>query len=214
MLVAHSEKRGWTGDGWVSADGGMLTLDSAALHSKWVRDIFDEQARNPPGPNHGCGPSQAPVECWDGADEHGWCLGGGDVAAQGQPPSCGAPHWAVAAMVIPHALWRHHGDLRILEENFAGMKLFMDWMTYTADNSTGLVSHARWADWCAPNTNKHGTAAEPHQVAAFAQLMGWSILADVSAALGKSEEANEASANLAKLKGAGKKVLNPDPNAA
>ena len=30
----------------MSSDGGMLTLDTAALHTKWVRDIYDEQARN------------------------------------------------------------------------------------------------------------------------------------------------------------------------
>ncbi len=197
----------------MSVDGGMLTLDTGALHSKWIRDIFDEQNRNPPGPNQGCGPSQAPVECWDGADEHGWCLGGGDVEAVGQPPSCGAPHWAVAAMVIPHAMWRHHGDLRIISDHYDGMQRFMEWMTFTADNTTGLVSHARWADWCAPKTNKEAPIAEPHQVAAFSQLMGWSILAEVSDALDKSKEAAVARTTLARLKREYNHVYYRDENA-
>ena len=47
------------GDAWVSSDGGMLTLDTGALHTKWVRDIYDEQARSIAAGQGGCAPNIA-----------------------------------------------------------------------------------------------------------------------------------------------------------
>ena len=49
------------GDAWVSSDGGMLTLDTGALHTKWIRDIYDEQARSIAAGQGGCAPNIAPV---------------------------------------------------------------------------------------------------------------------------------------------------------
>lgn len=63
-------------DGWVSSDGGMLTLDTPALMIKWIRDMYDEQSRYATGSSsteHGCVPSIVPAEQPTGADEHGTC---------------------------------------------------------------------------------------------------------------------------------------------
>jgi hypothetical protein len=65
-------------DGWVSSDGGMLTLDTPALMIKWIRDMYDEQSRYATGilgssTEHGCVPSIVPAEQPTGADEHGTC---------------------------------------------------------------------------------------------------------------------------------------------
>ena len=66
------ERRGWNADGWVSASGGLLTLDTPALLSKWTRDMYDEQGRFTAGSaEHGCVPSIVPAEQPGGADEHG-----------------------------------------------------------------------------------------------------------------------------------------------
>eukprot|EP01050_Picozoa_sp_SAG11_P006651 SAG11_NODE_524_length_8751_cov_4.292765_5_plen_137_part_00 len=118
----------------------MLTLDTGALHTKWIRDIYDEQARSIAAGQGGCVPNIAPAECPGGTDAHG-----GDC-----PASCGAPPWAIAAIVLPYKIWRYHGDVQILERYYSRMQLFMEWLQSTADNSTGLVTHGGLADWCPP----------------------------------------------------------------
>ena len=108
----------------------MLTLDTAALHTKWVRDIYDEQARNIAAGLGACAPNIAPTE------DPGLQASDNGVARLG----CGAPPWAIAAIVLPYNLWRYHGDAQIIARYYSRMQLFMQWLDSTADNSTGLVS--------------------------------------------------------------------------
>ena len=97
------------GDAWVSSEGALFTLDMAALYSKWIRDMFDEQALNPAGPNQGCVPDIVPGE-WPAT-----------------PGSCGAAPWAIAAVAVPYNLFRHTGDLDIVDRFYTPMRRFMDW---------------------------------------------------------------------------------------
>ena len=151
---------------------------------RWVRDIYDEQARSIAAGQGGCAPNIAPAECPGGTDEHGNCH-----------PACGAPPWAVAAVVLPYNIWRYHGDTQILEEYYPRMKLFMEWLQSTADNSTGLVVNDGLADWCPPANVDN----DPNQVASFSQMLGYQMLAESAEALGKHDEAVTIRARLAKL---------------
>jgi alpha-L-rhamnosidase len=179
------ERRGWMGDAWVSSDGGMLTLDTAALHTKWIRDIFDEQARSVAAGQGGCAPNIAPAECPGGTDEHGDCNA-----------ACGAPPWAIAAVVLPYNIWRYHGDTRLLAQYYPNMKMFMEWLQSTADKGTGLVFNDGLADWCPPANVDN----DPKQVSSFSQVMGYQMLAEAAEALGKHDEAAAVRANLTKLR--------------
>jgi alpha-L-rhamnosidase len=173
------------GDAWVSSDGGMLTLDTGALHTKWVRDIYDEQARSIAAGQGGCAPNIAPAECPGGTDAHGNC-----------PAACGAPPWAIAAVVLPYNIWRYHDDIRIIEEYYPRMQLFMEWLQSTADNSTELVTHGGLADWCPPAN----LADNPRSVQSFVQVMGYKMMIEVAEALGKQDDASAMRARLAKLR--------------
>lgn len=171
----------------VSSDGGMLTLDTGALHTKWIRDIFDEQARAIAAGIGACAPNIAPAECPGGADSQGNCA-----------PSCGAPPWAIAAIVVPYNMWRYHGDIRLLRAAWPNMQLFMEWLDSTADNSTGLVMQDGLADWCPPAR----VATDPHSVSSFSQFMGWKMLAEVADALGHKMQAATIRTRLAQLRSA------------
>ena len=91
---------------------------------------------------------------------------GGTGADGNCPAACGAPPWAVAAVVLPYNVWRYHGDIQILEKYYPRMKLFMMWLQSTADNSTGLVTKGGLADWCPPAN----VDDDPKQVQSFSQV--------------------------------------------
>lgn len=176
-----------SGDAWVSSDGGMLTLDTGALHTKWIRDIYDEQARAIAAGKGACAPNIAPAECPGGVDSSGNCK-----------PSCGAPPWAIAAVVIPYNMWRYHGDARLLRSVWPKMRLFMEWLDSTADNSTGLVMQDGLADWCPPQN----VATDPKSVSSFSQIMGWKMMAEAADGLGEHSDAAAIRKRLARLSSA------------
>ncbi|MBQ9358863.1 MAG: family 78 glycoside hydrolase catalytic domain, partial [Abditibacteriota bacterium] len=39
----HREKNGWTADGWMAAEYGMLNFDGREAYKKWLRDMADDQ---------------------------------------------------------------------------------------------------------------------------------------------------------------------------
>ena len=171
------ERRGWMADGWVSSDGGMLTLDTPALMRKWIRDMYDEQSRYLEGtPEHGCVPSIVPSEQPGGGDENGWVLG-----------DCNALPWSVGAIVVPYNLYRHHNDLRTVAEYYSRMQLFMRFAQSLADNTTGLVTQNGLGDCSSPNgVNEDGIQA---QTASFAQLLAWRMMEEMADAIGKTDDA-------------------------
>jgi alpha-L-rhamnosidase len=95
------------GDAWVSSQGAHLTLDMGAFYTKWIRDIYDEQSLN--------------------SASEGGCAAN-IVPRYDSPRGCGAPPWAIAAIVVPYNLYRYQGDVRIVSSYYAGMRWFMDWL--------------------------------------------------------------------------------------
>ncbi len=79
------EKNGWTADGWVSCEIGLLNFDSANLYLKWIDDIVDNQYSN--------------GEICAIVPSHGWGLGIGPV-------------WDAVLFVIPEKLYDYTGDIR------------------------------------------------------------------------------------------------------
>jgi alpha-L-rhamnosidase len=164
------EKRGWMGDAWVSSQGAHLTLDMPAFYTKWIRDIYDEQELGP-------------------------CVASNIVPRYHGRGGCGAPPWAIAAIVVPYNLYRYQADVRIVETYYAGMRVFMDWLQSTA-GANGLVTQDGLADWCPPETNKNNV---PAQVSSFSQIMGWQMLAEMADVVGRHTEATGIRANLTVL---------------
>src|SRR6201999_1074985 len=75
---------------------------------------------------------------------HGWSYEGarGWDAVHGPTPG-----WDAAFLLIPWWMYEHHGDRRILERHYPGMRRSFDWLTSYAD---GHILDVGLGDWVAP----------------------------------------------------------------
>ncbi len=91
----HREKNGWTGDAHLAAEQGLFNYAPAAVYTKWINDLDDEQ--RPSGEL----PGIVPTSGW------GYQWGNG-------------PAWDSAFLLIPYYMYEYCGDTRILTEHYAG----------------------------------------------------------------------------------------------
>ncbi len=122
----HRERLGYTGDGQLTCETAMLTLDAKELYKKWYRDILDSQ-----GADTGHIPHTAPF------------LGGGG----------GPGGWGGAVYIVPMAYYRIYGDTGLLEQGFPAVLRWLEYMDSRC--SGGLIvreEEGGWClgEWCAP----------------------------------------------------------------
>ena len=144
------ERMGWTGDSEIFFNTAAYMVDYAAFARKHVRDIFDRQWKS------GRLPQIAPFA---NEDWFMWVMNG----------SVG---WACAGVYIPLYFYRVYGDKRILEENYAGMLKYADFMISRAGKWGGPYAkpmhlsrkNRKYAVNCGQS---YGEWAEPEDVCAF-----------------------------------------------
>jgi alpha-L-rhamnosidase len=116
----RDERMGWLGDAQVTAEEAMLNFDMAAFYTNFVRDIHDAQHED------GSLPDTVPHR-------------------YGQYPA--DPAWGTAYPLLCWYMWEQYGDRRILEENYAGLKKYVEFLRSRAlDN---LLSYSYYGDWVA-----------------------------------------------------------------
>lgn len=104
------ERAGWTGDAQIYAPTGSFLMQTSEFFRKWLRDLAAEQA---PG---GKVPLIIPsVEGMESSLPRLVTLLDGSTG------------WGDAAVIIPWTLYQVYGDQRILEEQYASMKA---WVNY------------------------------------------------------------------------------------
>ncbi len=123
----HREGRGYTGDGQLVCDCGMLMLDSKEFYRKWLEDIYDCQDLETGHVQY-----TAPYVC-SGGGPGGW---GGAVA------------------IVPYTFYKHFGEKQILKQFLPRIELYFKYLE--AHSSEGLVvSDQPWSwclgDWCTPD---------------------------------------------------------------
>ncbi len=96
----HRERRGYTGDGQISAQAAIYNFDMKQFYTKWLKDISDAQNKQT-----GYVPNTVPY--------HG---GGG-----------GTP-WGSAYIIISWYMYLYYGDVTILEEHYEGMKKYLRYL--------------------------------------------------------------------------------------
>jgi len=117
----RDERQGWFGDRAQVSKGEMYIFDTAALDTKWIRDMEDSQLSD------GSLPDLAPA-FW--------------------PFYTGSITFPTAALVIPGHLYHVYGDLRILETHYAGMRR---WVEKMIPNLTDFIMpRDTYGDWCVP----------------------------------------------------------------
>lgn len=133
------EKNGWTADGYVGMDYGLLFYDGITVYEKWMNDFIDNQRER--GDLSGIIPSSG----WGYADWIG-------------------PVWDAALFIIPNNLYKYYGDTRAIEKMWNTCVRYLqyletrekdgkltygigDWVFYKAKTDTHFTSTAfYWLD--------------------------------------------------------------------
>ena len=116
----RNERQGWTADTQVFTKAASYNADVYGFLSKWLADVRDAQCAD------GSIPGIAPLP-WPRND--GCRIG-----------------WADAAVIVPYMLWRHFGDVRAVEENWAMMTKYVSLIARTKFDTPKDQSY-QWADW-------------------------------------------------------------------
>ncbi len=129
----HRERSPYTGDGQVDCVTVMHNFDARAFYTKWIQDILGSQ-----NVETGYVPNGAP-----------W-----------QPGCGGGVAWGAAINIMPWEFYVQYGDIQMLENNYEGMKGYVDYMQQWVDENGIMFSQAPDADnsiywmnlgdWCAP----------------------------------------------------------------
>jgi alpha-L-rhamnosidase len=116
----HREKNGWTGDAHLAAEQGLLNYAPAAVYTKWINDLGDEQRAS------GELPGIVPTSGW------GYKWGNG-------------PAWDSAFLLIPFYLYQYCGDTKVLCDHYDGMKRYVDYLTSKAKGGIVDIGLNDWA---------------------------------------------------------------------
>ena len=166
----RDERMGWTGDGQLNAPAAVCFMDMHGFYRKWVTDIRDGQLKD------GAFPNAAPL---------------GNGASFG-------PGWSDAGVTMPWLLYVVYGDRRVLEEQFAAARRWVDFVQ--AANPDGIYRNKRggdWGDWLngstllIPGWRAEGCSV-PNELSATAiWARSTEIVAKIAGALGDSQAAAE-----------------------
>ncbi|GAA3351878.1 family 78 glycoside hydrolase catalytic domain [Amorphoplanes nipponensis] len=151
----RDERLGWTGD--IAAFGATSTFgfDTHGLLSKFADDLVDAQRAD------GAFTDVAPAVI-DGAGKAGW---------------------ADAGVIVPYTVWQRYGDLSVVDEHFAAMAKYVDYLRSTAGADL-IRDHETYGDWLNVDDNT------PNDVSSTA-FFGWSarLLSRMAAATGRTAAA-------------------------
>ena len=165
----RDERLGWTGDAQVFIRTAAFNMNVAGFFTKWTRDIEDAQLPNG---------AYTPV------------VPNPDVLSIGE----GGPAWADAGVICPWTIYQCYGDVSILEDRYASMQRFIEFLSKTSKN--GLRCYAEYegwhgfGDWLAldgSDGREGGTSKELIGTAFFAYSSH--LLAKIARILGKDEDA-------------------------
>jgi len=150
----RDERMGWMGDAQGTAEEAMMNFDMAAFYANFVRDIRDVQD------DKGQITDTVP---------HVW----------GSRPA--DPAWGAAYPLICWYMYQYYGDRRVLEEQFDGLKKYVEFLRGRAENE--LLRYSYYGDWVA--VDKCPGAV----VSSFYYYYDTKILADAARVLGKAQDA-------------------------
>jgi alpha-L-rhamnosidase len=116
------ERTSWTGDIQVFARTGSFLMQTAGFLSKWLQDLAAEQVAD--GQVANIVPS--PVLARPGkAVSVPWITRAVPYPGKSFPASAG---WGDAAVIVPWTLYQCYGDQRVLEQQYASMKAWVEYM--------------------------------------------------------------------------------------
>ncbi len=162
----RDERLGWTGDAQVFSPTAAFNFDVAAFYTKWMKDVAADQLPN-------------------GSVTH--------VVPDVLKGGSGATAWADVSVIIPWNVYRLYGDKRILVEQYASMKAWVDFMADRAgDDYLWNNEDFHFGDWLAYATEKSdypGATTEKDLIASAYFSYSSGILSKAAEIIGKKEDA-------------------------
>ena len=120
----RNERLGWTADVQIFAETGTFFANTNRFLTKWMRDMRDCQCEKG---SYNCVAPKGPY--------------GNSRMRFG---------WADAGIITPWVVWKQFGDTRIVDESWASMELFVDYINSTKyDHNAHLEENKtiQYADW-------------------------------------------------------------------
>lgn len=157
----RDERLGWMGDAQIFAPTANFNMHLDRYWSKWMFDITD------------------------GQDEEGWVY---DVNPPIVVSGPSKPGWGDAVVIIPWINYRYYGNKRIIEENYEGMKAWVEYMRKNSENNIYFWEQNGWygyGDWIAvePSPGK--------PIGSAYYFYSAKLLGEMAEIIGKTEDANE-----------------------
>jgi len=155
----RDERLGWSGDVQVFVNTACYNYDCEDFYRQWMDAMRDGQRVD------GAFPDTAP-------DILNWHGNAG---------------WGDAGVIVPHAVWQHYGDLQIVEENWAAMVRYMDFLKKRA---LGYIQpDTVYGDWLAVDATRPEWSPTPKDLIGTAYFARCAQLMSAMAyALGQSIE--------------------------
>ncbi|MEL7588992.1 MAG: glycoside hydrolase family 78 protein [Prolixibacteraceae bacterium] len=161
----RDERLGWTGDAQVFSMTAAFNFDVAAFYTKWMKDVAADQLPD------GKVPHVIP-----------------DVLKGGG----GSTAWADAALIVPWTMYRIYGDRRILEEQYASMKAWVEYMRKRAGEDNLWTGDTHYGDWLAFASNRSdytGATTEKDLIATAYYRYSSALLSKIAGIIGNQADA-------------------------
>jgi alpha-L-rhamnosidase len=165
----RDERMGWMADAHLYAETAMLNFDMPAFYTNFLRDIHDVQG------DDGTITDTVPHR-------------------YGSRPA--DPAWGLAYPLLTWYMYEYYGDRRILEQHFAGVKAWTDYLRGRSHD--GILDYSYYGDWV-PIERTPGNL-----VSTFCYYWSADLVSRMAAILGKTGEAE----SYGKLAGAIKDAFN------
>lgn len=168
----RDERLGWTGDAQAFCRTAAFNMDVSSFFTKWLKDITADQK---PG-------GEVPDVIPDILNKQG------SLTAQ---PSAG---WGDVAVIAPWTMYMVYGDKNFLENQYAGMKAWVEYIRKKAGSSLIWKGGSKYGDWLFyhPPVNNH-TESDGHTeldfIATAFFAYSTSLLSEAATALGKTDDA-------------------------
>ncbi|SCP96972.1 family 78 glycoside hydrolase catalytic domain [Anaerobium acetethylicum] len=177
------ERAAWTGDMGVFVDAGIYLEDCYPVIRKWL------------------------AECRLNQYDDGKVA---NIAPKNNLPTkftemlAGSVGWGDASIIVPYALYKRDGDVRILKENYGMMKKWYGFLEGRARQkgeksviekenpyaSYTIETGVDYGEWCEPDVNGMMAMAKPqYKVATAYYAYSGKLLAEIAEILGKTEDA-------------------------
>jgi alpha-L-rhamnosidase len=167
----RDERLGWTGDAQAFCRTAAYNMDVSSFFTKWLKDVSADQKQG----------GEVPDVVPDILNKQ---------TATSTQPSAG---WGDVAIIAPWTMYKVYGDRNFLENQYPGMKAWLEYIRNKAGDSYIWKGGSKYGDWLYyhPPVNNH-TEPDGHTendfIATAFYAYSASIMSEAAKVLGKEDD--------------------------